>query len=84
MSVLHAVRAFHLPLEPRGCRLRLEQILDQRGVEEASVGIFLHQDVDHLLGLVKTGGAGPVHALPRFLPRHRVQIHLYLQRWRED
>lgn len=71
MPVLQEVRAFHLPLV-----LLLKQILDQRGVEEASVGIFLHQDVDHLLGLVETRRVCPVNVLSRFLSCHRVQIDL--------
>lgn len=71
MPVLQAVGAFHLPLD-----LPLKQILDQSGVEEASVGIFLHQDVDHLLGLFETRRVCLVNVLPRFLSCHRVQIDL--------
>lgn len=54
VSVLGALRTFLLLLDPSRRRLRLKQITDQCRVEEASVGIFLHQDVDHLLGFIKT------------------------------
>lgn len=75
-----ALRAFLLLLEPSRCRLRLKQITDQRRVEEASVGIFLHQDVDHLLGFLKTRQAGAVHLFPCFLSCQCIQIDLQLQR----
>lgn len=56
--------------------VRLGQILDQFGAEEASVRVFLHQQVDRALSLVETQRTRVLHVLPRHVSGRRVQVHL--------
>lgn len=45
-------------------------------MKEASVGIFLHQSVNDLLGCVKATRVRRVRVPPRFLSGRRIQVDL--------
>lgn len=61
----------------------LTELVHQLGIKKASVGVFLHQSVNELLGFVEATRSGVFHLLPGFLSGRRIQVDLQVMKRRE-